>query len=229
MNKSVVICSGGLDSTVLLYYARTVSEPHVLSFDYGQRHAKELEYAARTCALLNLEHDVVDLTTCQTLLKSALTFEGEVPHGHYAAENMKATVVPNRNAIMLSIAYGYAVSLGAERVFIGAHAGDHAIYPDCRSEFFSMLNCAFTEGNEWASPIPQLEPSFIHLTKANIVEIGQQYGVPFIDTWSCYEGGELHCGKCGTCVERREAFALAKVEDPTAYADNLYWKQALNA
>lgn len=220
-NKSVVICSGGLDSTVLLYYARSTSDPHVLSFDYGQRHLKELNYAAATCAKLELEHNIVDLTTCQGLLKSALTFAEPVPHGHYEHESMKATVVPNRNAIMLSIAYGYAVSIGAPTVYIGAHAGDHAIYPDCREEFFLALGSAFKLGNEWADPLPQLVPSFINLSKRDIVQIGQQYAVPFEETWSCYEGGEVHCGKCGTCVERREAFLLARVDDPTTYAESL--------
>lgn len=225
--RSIVICSGGLDSTVLLYYARTISEPHVLSFDYGQRHSKELEFAARTCAKLGVVHDIVDLTSCQHLLASALTYSEEVPHGHYAADTMKKTVVPNRNAIMLSIAFGAALTDGASKIYVGAHAGDHDIYPDCRESFFADLNRALHTGNDWADPMPSIDASFVNLTKANIVEIGQQYGVPFAETWSCYEGGDVHCGRCGTCVERREAFHLARVEDPTQYQDEDFWKKAV--
>lgn len=226
--KAVVIISGGLDSTVLLYYVRQKFDVYALSFDYGQRHSKELGYAAYTCAQLGVEHDIIDLCSLQGLLKSSLTFAGEVPEGHYAADNMKATVVPNRNAIMLSIAYGYAISLGASTVFIGAHAGDHAIYPDCRPEFFASLTAVLQSANEWAPPV-LIDPPFVYLSKQSIVEIGKAIGVPFDETWSCYQGGKLHCGRCGTCVERAEAFALAKVDDPTVYADADYWKEVTNA
>jgi len=229
-NRAVHILSGGLDSTVLLY--KIISEgfvPSVLSFDYGQRHSKELHYAELTCQKLSLPHMIVDLTSLQSLLRSTLTFDGPVPEGHYAAENMKATVVPNRNAIMLSIAYGYAVSIGAIAVFCGAHAGDHDIYPDCRQEFFDQLNVALKTGNEWASPPPTIRVPFLHVSKADIVCLGNNLNVPFYDTWSCYKGHDQHCGKCGTCVERREAFALAEVEDPQPFEDYNYWVGVTNA
>jgi 7-cyano-7-deazaguanine synthase len=220
--KAVVVCSGGLDSTVLLYYVLQQYDVHVLSFDYGQRHSKELDYIAALCAKLELPHEIADLTNIQGLLRSSLTFQGEVPEGHYAQENMSQTIVPNRNAIMLSVAYGWSLSLGADAVFIGAHAGDHPIYPDCRKEFFTSLSAAFQLGSQ--SHL-KLEAPFVHLSKADIVHIGRVHSVPFSQTWSCYKGGEVHCGRCGTCVERAEAFSLAKVPDPTVYADSEYWKQ----
>lgn len=226
--RAVVIMSGGLDSTVLLYYVKRDYDPWVLSFDYGQRHVKELGYAAATCAKLEVEHEIVDLTTLQGLLRSSLTFSSEVPQGHYAQDNMKQTIVPNRNAIMLSIAYGYALSIDAAALYIGAHAGDHAIYPDCRDEFFNALSSAFRIGSSWSAPIA-IERPFQFLSKMQIVELGSAFHVPFAETWSCYEGGDLHCGKCGTCVERAEAFALAGVPDPTKYRDSEYWKQVVHA
>lgn len=221
--RAVVIMSGGLDSTTLLYYAKRYFEPYVLSFDYGQRHAKELNCAARICADLEVEHEIVDVTALRTLLSSSLTFRSEVPEGHYSEGSMKATIVPNRNAIMLSIAYGYAISIGAQKIYCGAHAGDHAIYPDCRTEFFTALGEAFQIGNDWNKRIP-LETPFITNSKAEIVLFGQSFGVPFAKTWSCYKGGEVHCGKCGTCVERLEAFANAGIPDPTVYEDSSFWK-----
>jgi len=225
--RAVVVVSGGLDSTVLLYSVIDKGfEPFVLSFDYGQRHLKELDFAAKTCAFLELEHDIVDLTSAQGLLRSTLTFQGEVPEGHYSAATMKQTIVPNRNAIMLSLAYGWAVSLAAEAVFIGAHAGDHAIYPDCRLEFFQQLAAAFNLGNAWSQPI-RIEAPFVNLSKAAVVLLGEELGVAFDKTWSCYQGFELHCGRCGTCVERAEAFHVAGVTDPTVYSDKEYWKTAV--
>jgi 7-cyano-7-deazaguanine synthase len=138
----------------------------------------------------------------------------DVPEGHYEAESMKATVVPNRNAIMISIAYGHAVSIGAETVGVGVHAGDHAIYPDCRAQFIDMLSSTLQVGND--SDLRIYAP-FIDKTKSDIVKYGTALGVPFDLTWSCYKGLEKHCGRCGTCVERKEAFQLAGVNDPTEY------------
>lgn len=234
MSKAVALLSGGMDSTVLAYHlADKGRDLHLLSFDYGQRHRKELTVASAIAALISAQHDTVVLGTTRgvpgdhklqmlsTILKgSSLTDETvEVPDGHYAEESMKATVVPNRNAIMLSIAYGVAVAEGAKLVAFAAHAGDHAIYPDCREEFVGYLSDALQLGNEWADPVPEIKAPFITLTKAQIVKRGVDLDVPFHLTWSCYKGGKIHCGRCGTCVERKEAFQLAEIEDPTAYED----------
>lgn len=219
------MCSGGLDSSVLAYHVREQGFAlHLLGFDYGQRHVKELEYAARLAQGLGAKFTRVDLAGLRLLLRgSALTDDIAVPHGHYAAPTMAATVVPNRNAVMLSIAYAAAVSDEAQMVACGVHAGDHFIYPDCRPEFiqsFDAMQKKATEG--FAEPGLYLYAPFVTLSKADIVREGERLGVPFEATWSCYEGGAQHCGRCGTCVERREAFALAGVPDPTVYAANAY-------
>jgi len=235
MPKAVSLMSGGMDSTTLAYMLKANgNDLHLLSFDYGQRHRKELVAASRLADILGADHHIVELGTqskvdevllpLSSLLKgSSLTDESvPVPDGHYAEETMKATVVPNRNAIMLSIAYGVAVAEGAETVAFGAHAGDHAIYPDCRPEFVEALCKALQIGNEWSDPLPEVVGPFLDMTKANIATLGQALGVPWEKTWTCYKGGEIHCGRCGTCVERREAFRLARVEDPTEYLDSTY-------
>lgn len=219
---TVVIASGGLDSTTVAYWtADAGSRLALLSFDYGQRHRKELDFAQRAAGRLGARHEVVDLSGLGRLLAgSALTDPAvKVPDGHYTAESMRSTVVPNRNAIMLSIAVGTAVAAGADAVAFGAHAGDHAVYPDCRTEFFDVFAEVARVGNEGfiAEGFRLLAP-FIDQTKADIVRVAGQVGVPFADTWSCYRGGELHCGTCGTCAERIEAFVLAGIEDPTEYA-----------
>lgn len=221
--KAVAIVSGGLDSTVLAYLmraSRDADELHLLSFNYGQRHKRELEYAAATSTRLKCEWTKIDLEKAglTTLLKgSALTDAAvEVPEGHYAADSMRATIVPNRNSIMLAIAYAAAVADGAEEVGIAVHSGDHAVYPDCRPEFISAFQQAERQANLWSTPITLVAP-FLFWSKARIVRAGADLNVPFRETWSCYKGGEVHCGACGTCVERREAFKLAGVQDPTAY------------
>jgi 7-cyano-7-deazaguanine synthase len=219
---AVAIVSGGMDSVTLAYLlASEGCDLHLLSFDYGQRHRKELEFAASCAGLLGARHDVVDLSSLTDLLKgSALTDAGvAVPDGHYAQENMKITVVPNRNAMMLAIAYAVAVAEGAEVIGAGIHAGDHAIYPDCRPAFaeaFDAMQRLAVEG--FGRPDLHLYTPFVSITKANIVTIGHRLGVDYARTWSCYKGGEVHCGTCGTCVERKEAFELAGVPDPTRYA-----------
>lgn len=218
--KSVAIVSGGMDSATLIYWLRAnlYDITQLLSFDYGQRHSKELEFAKQLADELEIPWNLVDLTSITTLLKgSSLTDEVEVPEGHYAADNMKATVVPNRNAMMLSIAYAAAVGNGSHYVVFGAHAGDHDVYPDCRFEFVTALSKALAIGNEWADPVPTVYAPFVNWSKADIAKVGHELGVPYEMTWSCYKGGAVHCGKCGTCVERREAFHLAGVEDPTEY------------
>ena len=231
--KAVAICSGGLDSTVLTYYVRTLGyDLHSLSFNYGQRHNNELLFAALTAMRLQIPHKIVDLKDLSSLLSgSALTSkEVEVPEGHYTAENMAITVVPNRNAIMLSIAWGYAVSIGADRVFVGVHAGDHAIYPDCRPEFIVEMNTAMAVATKgFHSENLLIEAPFIYKSKTEIVMLGSKLEVPFDLTWSCYKGGRIHCGRCGTCVERAEAFSKADVPDPTAYMDKEFWKQVTSS
>lgn len=218
--KTVIVYSGGLDSTVLLYHLRDAGhELHALSIDYGQRHRCELARAASICAELNIPQPVADLSALQPLLAgSSLTSpEIEVAEGHYTEENMKSTVVPNRNMIFLSVATGHALSIKAGQIAYAAHSGDHAIYPDCRNEFADAMAAAI-ELADWEK-VELIRP-FVDWTKADIVRRGTNLGVPFAQTWSCYKGGELHCGRCGTCIERREAFDLAGVDDPTPYAED---------
>jgi 7-cyano-7-deazaguanine synthase len=215
--KTILIYSGGMDSTVLLYHL--LNEGYTvkaLSVDYGQRHKKEIECARLITQRLNVEHLVADLTGITSLLggSSLTSADIDVPEGHYAEDNMKATVVPNRNMIMLSVATGWAISTKCDSVSYAAHSGDHAIYPDCREEFAQAVDQAIQLA-DWHKVV--LNRPFVTLTKADIVALGSKLGVPFEDTWSCYKGGDLHCGRCGTCVERREAFHLAGVEDPTPY------------
>jgi 7-cyano-7-deazaguanine synthase len=214
--KAVVLASGGLDSTVLLYYLLDQGhELRALSIDYGQRHRRELQAAGDICRHAGVEHRITDLSAVRPLLAgSALTDKIDVPEGHYAAESMKATIVPNRNMILLSIAIGWAVSLEYDSVAYAAHAGDHPIYPDCRPEFVEAMERAagLCDWRQIAIHRP-----FVAKTKAEIVRIGAECDAPFELTWSCYKGGDAHCGKCGTCVERKEAFEGANVKDPTLY------------
>ncbi|MGH3972382.1 MAG: 7-cyano-7-deazaguanine synthase QueC [Pseudonocardiaceae bacterium] len=218
----VGVVSGGLDSTTMMFALRAAgSRLSLVSFDYGQRHHTELAAACAVAAGLGAPHEVIDLRQVGAMLiGSALTdTRVDVPQGHYTDESMRRTVVPNRNAIMLDIATGIAVARGADAVAFGAHGGDHPIYPDCRPEFVR----AFTEMVRLAnagfiSSRFRVVAPFLSLTKSEIVRVGAQLGVPFELTWSCYEGGKVHCGRCGTCVERREAFTLAGVDDPTSYA-----------
>ena len=218
--KTVLVYSGGLDSTVLLYHLLAQGqEVHALSVNYGQRHRCELERAAQICEAAGVPHQTADLSSVQHLLAgSSLTSpEIEVAEGHYTEENMKTTVVPNRNMIFLSLATGYGLSIGAEELAYAAHSGDHAIYPDCRNEFADAMASAI-ELCDW-NQIALSRP-FVDWTKADIVQRGAELDVPFELTWSCYKGGELHCGRCGTCIERREAFYLAGINDPTPYAND---------
>lgn len=222
METGIVILSGGMDSATLAYYLieQFNMDWHYLSFDYGQRHVKELSYAAEIAGNLEARHDIINLQEIGKLLATSgsvlVDTETEVPEGHYAEETMKATVVPNRNSIMLAIACGVAVAEKAEFVAAGMHAGDHFIYPDCRPEFIDAFEQAESLGNSgfWEA---RIFTPFIDMTKADIVSLGDRFGVPYEKTWSCYKGGAKHCGKCGTCVERREAFSLAGVIDPTDY------------
>src|SRR2546426_4811991 len=220
MSKAIAIVSGGLDSVTLAYLLHAEGyELHVLSFDYGQRHRKELAYAECCAKRLGGAFDIVDLSSLGRFLKgSALTDSLPVPDGHYAAPTMAITVVPNRNAMMLSVAYAVAVTEQAKVVAIGVHAGDHFIYPDCRPAFiaaFDTMQRIAVEG--FGEPQLRLEAPFMHISKDQIVQLGTSLQVPYADTWSCYKGEKRHCGTCGTCFERKEAFELAGVLDPTEY------------
>jgi 7-cyano-7-deazaguanine synthase len=215
--KTLVLLSGGMDSTTALYWAmREHQVTGAVSFDYGSKHnTRELEQAAWHCQKLGLRHDIVALPFVNELFASDLLQSGgAVPDGHYADENMKRTVVPFRNGIMLAIACGIAESRDARGLVIAAHAGDHAIYPDCRESFMKAMAEAMHAGTYAA--IELLRP-FIAIDKTRIARMGHELGVDFSHTWSCYKGGDVHCGTCGTCVERREAFANAGLTDPTPY------------
>lgn len=226
--KTIVICSGGLDSVTLAYKAAKESTLiGLISFDYGQRHKRELGYAAIAAKALGVPHHILDISHVGKMLSgSALTDNLDVPDGHYAEENMKVTVVPNRNAIMLAIAYGVASAQGADRVAAAVHGGDHFIYPDCRPGFIRAFETMQNHALEGYSNISLFAP-FLEKTKADIVVEGARLGVDFANTWSCYKGGEIHCGRCGTCVERREAFDIAGVADPTVYADPDFWVETV--
>ena len=219
--KAVAIVSGGMDSVTLSHWLKAQCyDLELVSFDYGQRHRRELECAKHQAQLLGAEHTIIDISGIRPLLKgSALTDEVAVPHGHYAEESMRLTVVPNRNAIMLSIAWGLACSSGADLLACGVHAGDHHIYPDCRPAFIEELGQALLTGTvgHRVDELKLIAP-FVNKTKTDIAAIGGKLGVPFEHTWTCYEGGEVHCGKCGSCTERKEAFRDSGVPDPTVYA-----------
>ena len=212
---SIIVLSGGMDSVTLLHQERDRIALAV-TFDYGSNHnARETECARRQCALLGIEHIVVPLMFMKRYFHSSLlSGADDIPEGHYADENMKSTVVPFRNGIMLSVACGLAESRGLRHVMIANHGGDHAIYPDCRRPFIEAMDEAMRQGTYDGVDI--IAP-FTDITKARIAAIGHELGVDYALTYSCYKGGERHCGRCGTCVERREAFALAGIPDPTVY------------
>jgi 7-cyano-7-deazaguanine synthase len=223
---AVVLLSGGLDSTTLFYsLLKDGYSVHGVSINYGQRHKCEIEAAWKTCEKNRAPFVPLDFSILRELLASSLTSNSRnsiIPEGHYAAENMIQTVVPNRNAIMLSVAYGIAVTAKATKVATAVHAGDHAIYPDCRPEFIKafeeMERQSITREINGISA-PSLYAPFLNMSKAQIVKLGSDLKVPFEETWSCYNGREHHCGKCGTCVERIGAFNAAGVFDPTFYED----------
>ena len=228
--NTIVLCSGGLDSVTLAHkVAAERTLVRLVSFDYGQRHKIELEQARRCAARLAVPHDLVDIAAVGSLLiGSALTSGETVPDGHYAEETMRVTVVPNRNAIMLAIAFGVAAAKHADAVAAAVHGGDHFIYPDCRPAFVEAFAAMQRHALDGLATIDFYTP-FLGMGKADIVREGARLGVPFAETLSCYKGGAQHCGRCGTCVERREAFHLAGLDDPTRYADPNYWVEACRA
>lgn len=216
--KCVVLLSGGIDSTVLMYSLITDYEVYPLTILYGQRHKKEVFAARNVCEArgdwLLKRWKYLDLDNLRFVLPSALTGVGEVPSGEYGEGNMSQTVVPNRNMILLSVAAGYAEGLGASFVAYAAHAEDHYLYPDTRPEFAIACDKAIERGT--GSKVRLLTP-FISVSKADVITFGKEFTVPFKLTWSCYEGGDTHCGVCGTCLERKKAFKEAMVVDPTVY------------
>jgi 7-cyano-7-deazaguanine synthase len=215
--KACVLLSGGMDSVAALYQVLASHEiVACLSFDYGSKHnTREIPFAQLHAKRNGIAHHTISLDFMDRLFKSDLLRSGgEIPDGHYAEETMKQTVVPFRNGIMLAIATGYAESVGARGLVIAAHSGDHAIYPDCRESFMEGMATAMREGTY--EHIELLRP-FIATDKAGIARRGSELGIDFAETWSCYKGGDIHCGTCGTCVERREAFVLAGLPDPTKY------------
>jgi len=214
--KAVIILSGGVDSTTLLYdIIDDFDEVLALTFNYNQKHSKEIEFAKRTCQKLGIEQKIIDLPILGEIAPSSLTRENiEVPEGHYEDENMKQTVVPNRNMVMLSLATSYAIGKKAHYLFYGAHAGDHTIYPDCRKEFVDAMKGAI-KLSDWTEI--RLRTPFIKMNKGDIVELGKELGVDYSLTWTCYKGEKKACGKCGSCIERLEAFKQAKMEDTIEY------------
>lgn len=216
--KVVVVFSGGLDSTVLLNHLRENGwEVKALHFQYGSKHnMSEQKSLWNVCSRLMVAHEVVELPLDSLFQSNLLQSGGEIPDGHYEEETMKQTVVPFRNGIMASIAVGYAESIGFEAIALGVHAGDHAIYPDCRETFMSSFYEAAQYGTE--ANIRVLYP-FIHMSKTGIVELGNREKAPMELTWTCYKGLDKHCGTCGSCTERKEAFRDAGVVDPTEYME----------
>ena len=212
---SVIIYSGGLDSTTLLYEERE-RVALAVTFDYGSNHAaREIACARRHCALLGIEHLVIELGFMSRYFTSSLLSGADaIPDGNYDDSNMHSTVVPFRNGIMLSVACGLAESRGLTRVLIANHGGDHAIYPDCRPAFVEAMNGAMQAGTYDGV---RLDAPYTNISKADIVRRGARMGINYGETYSCYKGGEHHCGTCGTCIERREAFRLAAIPDPTVY------------
>jgi len=203
--KTVVVFSGGVDSTTLLYHLIALGhEVKAISFDYGQRHRKELDAASTIAKLLAIDHRIVNVSGLAEIFgANALTdVSVDVPHGAYSPETMKMTVVPNRNMIMLSIATGWAIALNFDSVAFGAHSGEYTPYPDCQPAFAAAVNAA-THCCD-ARPIEILAP-FVRWSKADIAMRGTELSVPFDLTWSCYEGGEIQCGKCSTCRDRESA------------------------
>ena len=215
LKDSLMVLSGGMDSTTMLYdFQERIAL--AVSFDYGSKHnAREIPFARLHCQRLGIPHLVIPLDFMQRYFASSLLLGGEaIPEGNYDDENMRSTVVPFRNGIMLSVAAGLAETHGLSRVMIANHAGDHAIYPDCRPEFVKSMCEAVSHGTYAHLTV---EAPYTHLTKTDIARRGKALGIDYAETWSCYQGGEKHCGRCGTCRERREALAAAGIEDTTLY------------
>ena len=215
MKDSLIVLSGGMDSVTLLHQFKDRIALAV-SFDYGSNHNdREIGMAAANCRILGTEHIVIPLAfMAQYFRSSLLSGAAAVPEGHYSGENIKSTVVPFRNGIMLAVAAGLAESRGLSHIMLANHAGDHTIYPDCRPEFVKGMNDAVVAGT--GGQVTFIAP-YTDLTKGQIAAIGQKLGIDYALTYSCYKGGEKHCGRCATCLERKEALAEAGIADPTVY------------
>ncbi len=215
MKNAVIIVSGGMDSITLLHeYKEKIAL--AITFNYGSNHAKnEIAFARLHCERLGIKHIIIPLDFMHQYFKSSLLQGADaIPEGHYADENMKSTVVPFRNGIMLSIACGIAESNELTEVMIANHFGDHDIYPDCREDFIKAMSAAMTNGTY--KHVKVVAP-YTGITKGEIAKKGKELRINYAETWSCYKGGDKHCGKCGTCVERKEALKYAEIEDPTEY------------
>lgn len=217
MKDSVIIVSGGMDSITLLYDKKNEIALGI-SFNYGSNHnAKEIPLAEIHCRRLGIKHITINLDFMGQYFKSSLLEGGEaIPEGNYADENMKSTVVPFRNGIMLSIAIGIAESNNLKKVLIANHGGDHTIYPDCRPEFIKAIDAAAYAGTFVNAHV---EAPYTHITKGDIARIGKRLGLDYAETWSCYKGADKHCGRCGTCIERKEALTEAGIDDTTEYEE----------
>ena len=215
MKDSVIVVSGGMDSVTLLYEKKDEIALGI-SFDYGSNHNhNELPLAALHCQRLGIAHVVIPLGFMHQYFKSSLLESGEsIPDGSYDEENMKSTVVPFRNGVMLAVAAGIAESNGLTKVLIANHGGDHTIYPDCRPEFIAAMDAAVEAGT--FARVRVVAP-YTNISKADIARRGRALGIDYAETWSCYKGGDVHCGACGTCVERKEALREAGIEDNTPY------------
>lgn len=222
MNKGVCIISGGLDSCVAAYHMKKDLnlDLALITFDYGQKHKKEIEYAYEISKDLRCIWQLIKISLPQNVIEaSSLTGLKEVPEGHYHEENMRSTVVANRNTIMLSYAWAYACSFKAIKLGCGAHAGDHFIYPDCRPEYFHHLEQAFQLGTIGCRHEDLcLYVPLVNMNKSEIIQKGIELDVPFEKTWTCYKGLDLPCGKCGSCDERIRAFQEIGLKDPVEYA-----------
>ncbi len=217
MKDSILVYSGGMDSTTMLYdYKDEIAL--AVSFDYGSNHnQKELHFASLHCKRLGIKHIIIPLEFMKQYFHSSLLEGGDaIPEGHYAADNMRSTVVPFRNGIMIAIAAGLAENYGLQRIMLANHSGDHTIYPDCRPEFAAAMDKACQAGTYQHV---QLFTPYTEWTKTDIARRGKALGIDYAETWSCYKGGERPCGKCGTCVERREALREAGIEDTTQYEE----------
>ncbi len=221
MQKAVAIASGGIDSSTLLYKLTNDGfNVHSLTFIYGQKHSREIQAAEDITSKLGVEHRIIDISSVRELLASSALINPdirvpEVPETVEHYETLKRTIVPNRNSIFLSLAIAYALNIGANRVFYGAHFSDRGVYPDCRKEFVD----AFMHAERLATDNLELtiEAPFVNMNKSEIVKLGTKLGVPYKIAWSCYKGGRLHCGVCSSCRERKRAFLEAEVTDPTEY------------
>lgn len=228
----MAIVSGGVDSTTLLWFLSSsghkISE--ILTFNYGQRHLKEIENAIKIAKLFEehikykVEHQIVDISNIGNLISTgALTGDETIPHDTYDSENQRVTIVPNRNAILLNIAAGRAVAIKSNYIAYAAHNSDYSVYPDCRPEFIEQMDKAIHLGNLW-TPVNILAP-FVDMTKIDVVKVGLKLGVPYKETWSCYEGDNRPCLQCGTCVERTEAFQENGIPDPALSSEE--WVKAI--